>query len=77
MHWLLDAHFGEDFCRIEDETVQQVLNAVRKIALNCVKTYKSKSDSKFIPGIGEFPDKYIKAYKKAVKEQKERSKFIQ
>jgi len=46
MHWLLDVHFGEDFCRIEDETVQQVLNAVRKIALNSVKTYKSKSGSK-------------------------------
>jgi predicted transposase YbfD/YdcC len=46
MHWLLDVHFGEDFCRIEDETVQQVLNAVRKIALNCVKTYKSNSSSK-------------------------------
>jgi len=46
MHWLLDVHFGEDFCRVEDETVQQVLNAVRKIALNCVKTYKSKTGSK-------------------------------
>jgi len=37
MHWLLDAHFGEDFCRVEDENVQQVLNVARKIALNCVK----------------------------------------
>jgi len=46
MHWLLDVHFGEDFCRIEDETIQQALNAVRKIALNCVKIYKSKSASK-------------------------------
>jgi len=46
MHWLLDVHFGEDFCRIEDENVQQVLNVIRKIALNCVKTYKSKSGSK-------------------------------
>jgi len=47
MHWLLDVHFGEDFCRIEDEDVQQVLNVVRKIALNCVKTHKQKSNSKF------------------------------
>ncbi|MDR0512315.1 MAG: ISAs1 family transposase [Treponema sp.] len=47
MHWLLDAHFSEDYCRIEDETVQQVLNAVRKIALNCVKTHKQKTNSKF------------------------------
>ena len=36
MHWLLDVHFGEDFCRIEDEDVQQVLNAVRKIALRLI-----------------------------------------
>ena len=46
MHWLLDVHFREDFCRVADETVQQVLNAVRKIALNCVKTHKQKSGSK-------------------------------
>jgi len=32
---------------IEDEDVQQVLNAVRKIALNCVKTHKQKTNSKF------------------------------
>ena len=46
MHWLLDVHFGEDFCRIEDEQVQQTLNMVRKIALNCVKTHKQKSHPK-------------------------------
>ena len=46
MHWLLDVHFGEDYCRVEDENVQQVLNAVRKIALNCVKTHKLKTNSK-------------------------------
>ena len=46
MHWLLDVHFGEDYCRIEEEDVQQVLNAVRKIALNCVKTYKLRSNSR-------------------------------
>ncbi len=43
MHWLLDVHFGEDFCRVEDLNVQQNLNIVRKIALNCVKTHKRKS----------------------------------
>jgi len=26
MHWLLDAHFGEGFCRVENENVQQALN---------------------------------------------------
>ena len=46
MHWLLDVHFGEDFCRIEDETGQIVLNAVRKIALNQVKFYKQNTGSK-------------------------------
>jgi predicted transposase YbfD/YdcC len=46
MHWLLDVHFREDFCRVEDESVQQVLNIVRKVALNCVKTHKLKSNSK-------------------------------
>lgn len=46
MHWLLDVHFGEDFCRIEDEAVQQVLNIVRKIVLNNVKLYKQKTNSK-------------------------------
>jgi len=46
MHWLLDVHFGEDFCRIEDESVQQSLNIVRKIALNTIKSYKAKTGSK-------------------------------
>ena len=46
MHWLLDVHFCEDSCRIEDENTQQVLNGVRKIALNTIKTYKQASDSK-------------------------------
>ena len=47
MHWLLDVHFGEDFCRIEDRNVQQNLNMVRKIALNCIKEYKGKIGSKY------------------------------
>jgi predicted transposase YbfD/YdcC len=46
MHWLLDMHFGEDFCRVEDKNVQENLNIVRKIALNSVKTYKENSKSK-------------------------------
>ena len=31
MHWLLDVHFGEGCCRVEDENVQQVLNTVCKL----------------------------------------------
>ena len=46
MHWLLDVHFNEDFCRVEDENVQQVLNMIRKITLNSVKNYKEKTQSK-------------------------------
>jgi predicted transposase YbfD/YdcC len=41
MHWLLDVHFNEDFCRVEDRNVQQNLNIVRKIAINNVKIYKN------------------------------------
>jgi hypothetical protein len=46
MNWLLDVHLGEDFCRIEDETVLQVYSTVCKIALNCMKTHKLKSGLK-------------------------------
>jgi hypothetical protein len=46
MHWLLDVHFREDFCRVEDKNVQENMNMVRKIALNAIKHYKEKTDSK-------------------------------
>ncbi len=46
MHWLLDVHFEEDFCRVENENVQQNLNIVRKIAINTVKQYKNKNKLK-------------------------------
>jgi len=46
MHGLLDAHFGEDFCRIEDANVQQNLNIVRKTALNLIRDYKNVKNSK-------------------------------
>lgn len=46
MHWLLDVHFDEDFCRVEDENVQLCLNIVRKIVLNSVKFHKDKNDLK-------------------------------
>ena len=32
MHWLLDVHFEEDFCRVEDKNIQQNLNMLRKLA---------------------------------------------
>ena len=42
MHWFLDVHFCEDFCRIEDKDVQQNLNIIRKIVLNIIKLQKDK-----------------------------------
>ena len=46
MHWLLDVHFEEDWCRIEDKKVQQHLNMFRKAAINLIKQYKTRSKSK-------------------------------
>jgi hypothetical protein len=46
MHWLLDVHFGEDFCQVRDENVNQCLNIFRKIALNAIRSYKNESGSK-------------------------------
>lgn len=46
MHWLLDVHFDEDRCRVEDKDVQQNLNILRKAALNLIKQYKSTANSK-------------------------------
>ena len=46
MHWLLDVHFNEDFCRVEDKNVQQNLNTLRKMALNFIKLYKQRTSSK-------------------------------
>jgi hypothetical protein len=40
------ARFGEDFRRIEDRNARQNLNIVRKIALNTIKVYKTKTASK-------------------------------
>ncbi len=39
-------HFEEDFCRVEDENVQQNLNIVRKIALNALNLFKEKKKLK-------------------------------
>jgi len=36
MHWLLDVHFDEDKIRVWDMNVQNILNTIRKIALNLI-----------------------------------------
>lgn len=46
MHWLLDVHFGEDNCRIQDENIQKVLNIIRKIVINSLRIFREKTNSK-------------------------------
>jgi len=46
MHWLLDVHYGEDYCRIENRTSQQNLNLLRKFTLSLIKQYKGRTSSK-------------------------------
>lgn len=46
MHWLLDVHFEEDWCLIEDKTVQQHLNIFRKAAINIINLFKSRTEIK-------------------------------
>lgn len=46
MHWLLDVHFEEDWCRVEDKNIQQNLNMLRKAAINLIKFFKVRSESK-------------------------------
>ena len=46
MHWILDVHFAEDFCRIVNRTIQQNLNMLRKFALGLIKQFKASSNSK-------------------------------
>ena len=46
MHWLLDVHFEEDWCRVESKDVQQSLNMFRKAAINFIKTFKTRNNSK-------------------------------
>jgi hypothetical protein len=45
MHWLLEVHFGEDFCRIEDRNGEQNLTIIRKIVRNPIKGYTTKTAS--------------------------------
>lgn len=46
MHWLLDVHFEEDYCRLMDRNSQKTMNAIRKIALNTINLYKKENNSK-------------------------------
>lgn len=46
MHWLLDVHFGEDFCRVIEQRTQENMNIIRKIVLNSLRDYKNSTGSK-------------------------------
>ena len=46
MHWILDVHYGEDFCRIENKTIQQNLNMLRKFTISLIKQHKNRTGSK-------------------------------
>ncbi len=46
MHWILDVHFSEDYCRIVNKTIQQNLNMLRKFALSLIKQFKAITSSK-------------------------------
>lgn len=39
-------HFEEDWCLIKDKALKQHLNMFRKAAINLIKLFKSRSDSK-------------------------------
>lgn len=47
MHWLLDVHFKEDKTGIWNMNAQKIMNILRKIVLNLLREYKSKTGSKF------------------------------
>ena len=46
LHWLLDVHYGEDYCRVENRTIQQNLNLLRKFSISLLKQYKTRASSK-------------------------------
>ena len=46
MHWLLDVHFGEDFCRVAEQRTQESLNIIRKTVLNLIRDYKNRQSVK-------------------------------
>ena len=46
MHWLLDVHYSEDYCRIQNRTIQQNLNLLRKFSLSLLKQYKARVSPK-------------------------------
>ncbi len=44
--WLLNVHFQEDWCRIEDNTVLSNLNIFRKEVINLIKFFNPELNLK-------------------------------
>lgn len=45
MHWLLDVHFAEDNCRVQDKNVQIILNIIRKLVINLMRAFRDNTNS--------------------------------
>lgn len=43
MHWLLDIHYGEDYCRIENRTIPKNLNLLHKFSISLLRQYKTRT----------------------------------
>lgn len=46
IRWLLDFHFKEDWCRVENKEMQQSLHIFIKTAISLVKQFKFRTNSK-------------------------------
>lgn len=46
MHWLLDVHFEKDWCLVQDKAVRQYLNMFHKAAINLIKLFKERTQTK-------------------------------
>ena len=45
MRCLLDVHYGEDYCHIEDRTIRQDLYLLRKLTISLLKQCKVRTSS--------------------------------
>jgi predicted transposase YbfD/YdcC len=49
MHWLLDVHYRKDKTRVRDMNVQKILNIIRKLALNMIRTHRDANHNPRTP----------------------------
>ena len=46
MHWLSDVHFEKDWYMVANKAVQKNLNMFRKVVVNLIKQFKTRTDFK-------------------------------